>query len=80
MQQSQVKPKLTTEYLRSLFKNNFDLTNYAIRLSRFYVHAGREVDLSMLLQEVYKHPNETYLDVLEEMEKEEEPAEDYNEG
>ena len=67
-----VKQTLTTEGIRSLFKNNFDLANYAIRLARFYIKSGHEIHLGKLLTEVKRNPNEQYLEDLKELETREE--------
>jgi len=64
-------PQLTTEKVRSLFNNNFKLTNYAIRLAHFYVNSGLEVNASALIKEVTKHPDEAYLNTLKKLEEEE---------
>lgn len=73
MKESQViKHQLTTEAIRSLFKNNFDLANYAIRLARFYIKSGHEINLTKLLTEVKRNPNEDYLEDLKELETREE--------
>lgn len=67
-----IKQTLTTEAIRGLFKNNFDLANYAIRLARFYIKSGHEVNLTKLLTEVKRNPNEQYLEDLKELETREE--------
>lgn len=67
--------QLTTEHIRSLFQNNFKLANYAIRMAQFYVRAGHEVNVDALLKEVMKHPDESYLETLKELEKEESQSE-----
>lgn len=67
-----IKPTLTTEGIRGLFKNNFELANYAIRLARFYIKSGHEITLTKLLSEVKKNPSEQYLEDLKQCEKEDE--------
>lgn len=56
--------QLTNENLRGLFKSNFELAKYAIRLGKYYVKAGREVTLDGILEEVLDHPQEDYVDTL----------------
>ncbi|MEN9344095.1 MAG: hypothetical protein RLZZ453_882 [Chlamydiota bacterium] len=67
-----MKQTLTTETLRGLFTNNFELTNYAIRLARFYIKTGNEVGLTKLLAEVKRNPNTQYLKDLEALENNDE--------
>ena len=62
-----VRDNLTNEKLRGIFKNNFELTNYAIRLGRYYMRAGHEVSLEELLEQVRKNPSESYLAALQQM-------------
>ena len=70
-----ISKQLTTEHIRSLFQNNFKLANYAIRMAQFYVNAGHEVTASDILKEVAKHPEESYLETLEMLEREEQEDE-----
>ncbi len=65
------KEALTHESLRGIFKNNFELAHYAIRLARYYVHAGHEISLAHLFEQIRKNPNQKYLEDLELMGKEE---------
>lgn len=67
-----VRDQLTNQSLRGLFKNNFDLTNQAIRLARFYIKSGHEVSMGKLLNEIKRNPSEQYLKDLQKMEEEEE--------
>ena len=67
-----VKEMLTHESLRGIFKNNFELAHFAIRLSRYYVHAGHEISLTGLFDQIRKNPSQEYLEELELMEKNEE--------
>jgi hypothetical protein len=53
-----MKDLLTNEGLRKLFKNNFEMANFAIQVGRFNVKAGKEISLSGILDEVKKHPTE----------------------
>ena len=66
-----MKQTLTTEAIRGLFSNNFELANYAIHLARFYIKSGHEVSLTKLLGEVKRNPNTQYLKDLEALEKNE---------
>jgi hypothetical protein len=52
-----LRETLTNEKLKGLFKSNFDLANYAIRLARHYVKAGHEVSVDSLLKEVQINPH-----------------------
>jgi len=61
------KDLLTNESLKALFKNNFDLANYVMRLARYYVASGREVNIDHLLDEVRKNPK--ILETLKELDQ-----------
>ena len=65
-----IQELLTNESLRGIFKNNFELAHYAIRLSRHYIHAGHELTLGGLFDLIRKNPNENFLKILEEIEEE----------
>lgn len=54
-------PTLTHEALRGLFRDNFQLTNQAIALCRYYMQSGHEVSMDKILQEVRRNPSEHYL-------------------
>ncbi len=72
-----MKDQLTNEKLKGLFKSNFELAKYAIRLGRYYIKSGRELNVDELLEEIRKHPDEKHLNDLQEWdarEKEEEDA------
>ena len=64
--------QLTNESLRGLFKSNFELTNQAIRLARFYIKSGHEISMTKLLSEIKRNPSEQYLKDLQRMEEEDE--------
>jgi hypothetical protein len=64
--------RLTNEALRGLFKNNFELANYAIALGRYYIKSGHETHIDALLEQVRKNPNPEYLDDLRAMDTAEE--------
>ena len=66
------KQQLTNQALRGLFKSNFELTNQAIRLARFYIKSGHEVIMGKLLGEIKRNPSEQYLKDLQKMEDEDE--------
>lgn len=65
-----VKELLTNESLRGIFKNNFELSHFAIRLAHYYIRAGHEVTLAELFDQVRKHPSMKFLEDLEAMAKE----------
>lgn len=58
---------LTSERLKALFKSNFELANYAMRLARYKIMAGHEVNVDELLDEVQMHPNRYSIEELEKM-------------
>ena len=49
--------ELTNENLSSLFSDNFQLAITAIRLAQSYIKGSHEVSLSIVLNEIKKHPN-----------------------
>ena len=53
-----MKEYLTNEKLKKLFKNNFDLASYAIRLAEYYIRSGHEVHVDDLLEEIRRNPHE----------------------
>jgi hypothetical protein len=66
------KELLTNESMRGVFKNNFELAHFAIRLARYYVHAGHEISLADLFDQVRKNPTLKYLEDLEALANHEE--------
>lgn len=46
---------LTNEGLKGIFKNNFDLANFAIRLGRYYLKSGHEISADELLEQIRKN-------------------------
>lgn len=64
------KHPLTNEYLRGLFKSNFELANQVIELARFYIHSGREVTLTKLLDEIKYNSQNDYVEVLRQLDSE----------
>lgn len=49
--------ELTNENLSSLFSDNFQLAITAIRLAQNYIKGSHEVSLSIVLNEIKKHPH-----------------------
>lgn len=75
----QLRDRLTNEKIKVLFKNNFELANYAIKLARYSIHSGHEVTVDDLLEEIRLHPNPSYLEDLKKSDladKEEEEQEE----
>lgn len=64
------KDRLTNEALKKHFKNNFELANYVINVGRYFIKAGREMELDDLLKEIEKNPNQYTKEELEAMERE----------
>lgn len=60
-----LKENLTNEKLKGLFRNNFELTNQAIRLARYFIRSGHEVNADELLEEIRRHPSPSYIQDLE---------------
>ena len=61
---------LTSERLKALFKSNFELANYAMRLARYKILAGHEVYVDELLEEVLLRPHHYSQEELERMTEE----------
>jgi hypothetical protein len=70
-----MRDRLTQESLRGIFKNNFELANYTIRLGSYLIRSGHEVSLDGLLDEVRKNPTEEYLEELQRMDREDQESE-----
>ena len=68
------REQLTNELLRKVFKNNFQLTNQAILLCRYYIRSGHEIDMDKILDEVRRNPSEDYLKDLMALEHEDDDA------
>lgn len=66
--------ELTNEHLKKLFKSNFEMTRYAIRMGRYFIKSGKEMLLDDVLEEIQDHPDEAYLDELQEIDRQEEEA------
>ncbi len=75
-----MKDLLTNEKLKGLFKSNFELARHAIRLGRYYIRSGRELNIDDLLEEIRKHPGEDYLTDLQEMDANERKSNDEEDG
>jgi len=63
------KEQLTNEALKKQFKNNFELANYAIGVSRYFIKAGHEIDIETLLRDITRNPGQFSVEALEAMEK-----------
>ena len=49
--------ELTKESYTSLFKDNFELTHYAIEVAQKQIQSGNEdLNVTQLLKEIRKHP------------------------
>lgn len=49
--------ELTKEAFKKLFKDNFEMTNYAIKVAQDQIHSGNEdLSLTELLREIRRHP------------------------
>lgn len=55
-----MKDLLTNESIRKLFKNNFELANFAIQMGRLHVRSGKDISLGAILDQVRKHPTQDY--------------------
>lgn len=62
-----LRDHLTNEKLKGLFKNNFELANFAIGLARYSIKSGHEVSVDELLDEIRRNPNKDYIKELEAM-------------
>lgn len=51
------REQLTNEKLKGFFKNNFELTNYAIKLVRQTMREGQEMNIDLLLEQIQKEPH-----------------------
>ena len=69
------KELLTNETLQGVCSNNFELTQYAIELGRYYLRAGHEITIQGLLAEIKKHPDPQYLNELKNLDLEPEREE-----
>lgn len=54
-----MKDALTTERIRKLFKNNFDLCNFSINIARNMILSGTQSTLDELLDAIIDRANET---------------------
>lgn len=64
-----MKDNLTNEALKKQFKNNFELALYAIRVARYFVKSGHEVNVDELLRDIQKNPDLYRIEELEAMER-----------
>jgi hypothetical protein len=74
-----MKDQLTNEALKKLFKNNFELAQYAIRVARYFVKSGHEVNVDELLRDIQKNPDLYRIEELEAMEKADSMTEEVSE-
>lgn len=56
------RDSLTTEQIRKKFKNNFDLCNFAINISRNIIMGGHPATLGQLLDAVEERADEARLE------------------
>ena len=61
------RDQLTNEQLKSLFKSNFELANYAMQMARYQVAAGVETSVESILLEIIKNPREYSLHELADL-------------
>lgn len=62
---------LTNETLRGICNSNFDLTNYAIDLGRYYIKSGHETSMKEILRDVKRNPNPDYVQMLKDIDEQE---------
>lgn len=58
--------RLTGEAVNRLFKNSFELANYAISLAHHHIRGGHEVLADEMLEEVRRYPDPIHLQELRE--------------
>jgi len=64
--------ELTKETFKEIFDDNFEMTNFAIRLAQQQIHSGNEeLNVTELLNEIRRHPPKRK----EEKVQKEEPSE-----
>ena len=61
------RDQLTNEQLKSLFKSNFDLANYAMQMIRYQIASGHETSVEIVLNDILKDPNHYSLHELADM-------------
>ncbi len=61
------RDQLTNEQLKSLFKSNFELANYAMQKARYLVAAGHETSVETILLEILKNPTEYSMNELADL-------------
>lgn len=73
-----IRNQLTKECIRKHYNDNFEMTDYAIRLARYAIHSGAEIVLDRFLDEVKRNPHQFTREEIEELEsqKEEEDEQD----
>lgn len=61
-----IRGRLTNEAIKGFFGSNFELANYAIRIARHDIRAGREVIADDLLDDLARNPSRDLLKEIEE--------------
>jgi hypothetical protein len=69
--------QLTNEALKKRFKSNFELAAHAIRVARYFIRSGHEVNVDTLLKDMQKHPEQYEDDMIEQIEKAENVPQDH---
>lgn len=64
-----LRDQLTNEGLKGLFKSNFDLAVYAIKLGKYYLKSGHEASADSILEQIRKNPRQYEIGELEELEE-----------
>ncbi len=61
------RDQLTNEHIKKMFKSNFELANYAMRLARYKIASGHETNVDLLLQEIMRNPQQYEIQQLDEL-------------
>jgi|GEM_PF-1162773 len=69
---------MTNEALKNICSSSFELAHFAIKLGRYYIHSGREIQLREIIRDIKKHPDPSYIDELREIDEIERKAHEYN--
>lgn len=64
-----IRNQLTKECIRKHYKDNFEMADYAIRLARYAIHSGAELNLDRFLDEVIRNPHQFSREEIEDLEK-----------
>ena len=54
---------LTHEYLKGIFKSNFQLAEEVIALARYYIKSGQEVNADELLEDIRRNPDQLAMEI-----------------